>query len=228
MKVTALIPAFNEEQYLPVTLAALRSRPEMNHIIVVDDGSTDGTARVAREAGADQVVTLERNSGKGAALTRGATLIDPDTDIVVFLDADLGSSATEFVKLIAPIASDDTDMAIGLLPADPVLAATGRVGGGSGLVVRMARQGLIRRTGVEFAQPLCGQRAMKLAVLKAIGGKFASGFGVEVALTLAVLECRFRVSEVQTMFRHRVTGNGWPDLLHRGRQFVDVANVFLR
>jgi glycosyltransferase involved in cell wall biosynthesis len=228
MKLTALIPAFNEELWLPVTLAALRSRPELDHIIVIDDGSTDGTVRVARDSGADQVVSLGKNRGKGAALTEGARLIDSETSVIVLLDADLGSSATEFVKLIAPIYRDESDMTIGLLPPDPDLAAAGRIGGGSGFVVRMARQGLLRRTGVEFAQPLSGQRAMKLSVLRGIGSKFASGFGVEVALTLAAVESRFRVTEVETMFRHRVTGNRLPDLLHRGRQFLDVANVFIR
>lgn len=228
MKITALIPAYNEERRLPATLAALRSRHELDHIIVINDGSVDGTARIAQEAGADEVVSLSKNSGKGAALTEGAALIKPDTGIVVLLDADLGSSATEFVKLIAPLARGDADMAVGLLPPDPALAASGVSGGGSGFVVRMARQGLLRRTGKEFSQPLSGQRALTYPVLKAIGGKFARGFGVEVALTIAVLERRFRVVEVETMFRHRVTGNKWPDLVHRGRQFADVAQVLLR
>jgi glycosyltransferase involved in cell wall biosynthesis len=228
MKITALIPAFNEELRLPATLAALRSRPEMNRIIVVDDGSTDGTAEAARAAGADEVVSLGQNRGKGAALTEGARRLDAETDIVVLLDADLGPSATEFVKLIAPIIRDEADMTIGLLPPDPALVSAGRTGGGSGLVVRFARHGLLRRTGMKFLQPLSGQRAMKRNVLSAIGGKFASGFGVEVALTIEALKSRFRVIEVETMFRHRVTGNRWPDLIHRGRQFADVAHILLR
>ncbi|MDR3708254.1 MAG: glycosyltransferase family 2 protein [Capsulimonadaceae bacterium] len=228
MKVTALIPAYNEEKWLPLTLAALRSRPEMSRVIVIDDGSTDGTVHVAREAGADEVVTLAGNRGKGAALTEGARLIGGETDIVLLLDADLGSSATEFVKLLGPVADDEADMTIGMLPPDPALLAAGRTGGGSGVVVRLARGGLYRRTGIEFAQPLSGQRAMKREVLAKIGGQFASGFGVEVALTLSVVSAGFRIKEVETAFRHRVTGNGWADLLHRGRQFADVVHVLLR
>ena len=57
-------------------------------------------------------------------------------------------------------------MTIGLLPPDPAFAATGRRGG-MGLVVRLARWGIARRTGRTFAQPLSGQRAVRRAVLDA-------------------------------------------------------------
>jgi hypothetical protein len=97
-----------------------------------------------------------------------------------------------------------------------------------GFVTRLARRGLYQRTGIEFAQPLSGQRAMKREVLDAIGGKFAPGFGVEIALTLDVSKNRFRIQEVETVFRHRVTGNDWHDILHRGKQFAHVALVLLR
>jgi glycosyltransferase involved in cell wall biosynthesis len=195
---------------------------------VVDDGSTDSTSQVARDSGADEVVTLERNRGKGAALTAGAKAVRDDTDIVVLLDADLGPSATEYVKLLNAIVADDADMTIGMLPPDPALVAAGEAGGGAGFVVRLAREGLFRRTGMRFAQPLSGQRAMKREILTAIGGQFASGFGVEIALTMAVSDKKYRIKEVETMFRHRVTGNQWTDILHRGRQFVDVAQVLLK
>jgi len=228
MKTTIVIPAYNEEARLPGTLAALRSRRETNQIIVVDDGSTDGTSQAARDGGADVVVIMGKNKGKGAALTEGVKSVKEDADIVVLLDADLGPSATEYIKLLPPILSGECDMTIGMLPPDPLLVALGQSGGGSGVVVSFAREGLLRRTGLHFEQPLCGQRAMKREVLDAIGGRFASGFGVEIALTLAVTSHKFRIKEVDTMFRHRVTGNQWTDILHRGRQFLDVAQVLLR
>jgi glycosyltransferase involved in cell wall biosynthesis len=223
MMVCAIIPAFNEELRLPGTLAALQSRREIGPIIVVDDGSADATSDAARANGAAQVITLPKNRGKGAALSEGCKAVPTDADIILFIDADLGASATESVKLIKPLVDGDADMAIGLLPPDPVMAAAGQYGGGSGFVVRAARGGLLKRTGVEFRQPLSGQRAMTRAVFDAVGGKFRNGFGVEVGLTLAVAAKGFRIVEVETAFRHRVTGNSAADLLHRARQYADVT-----
>ena len=76
-----------------------------------------------------------------------------------------------------------------------------------------------------FRQPLSGQRAVRKSVLDALGGKFAPGFGVEVDLTIRALEAGFRVMEVETEFRHHVTGGDWPSLKHRARQFRDVARI---
>lgn len=228
MKTCAIIPAYNEEARIGGTVAALRSRPEVDVILVVDDGSSDRTADAAREAGADNVVKLARNRGKGAALTAGYQAAPADCDTLLLLDADLGSSATECLKLLSPIRDDEADMTIGRLPPDPALVAAGKKGGGSGLVVRLARWAIKRKTGVDFAQPLSGQRAVRRALLDAIGGRFESGFGVEIALTTAAVAKDFRVVEIPTWFRHRVTGNDWGDLLHRGRQFVDVARAAMR
>ena len=225
-RVCALLPAYNEAARIGATVAALRGRREIARIVVVDDGSSDDTAARAREAGADQVIT-QPNGGKGAALTT-AYRAAPDADIFLLLDGDLGASAAECIKLLPPLWNNQADMAIGLLPPDPAFAASGRRGG-AGLVVRLARWGIHRRTGQTFAQPLSGQRAVRRAVLEAAlpGGTFAGGFGVEVGLTLGVLAAGFRVQEVPTEFRHHVTASDWTGLRHRARQLRDVAQVVL-
>lgn len=228
MKTCALIPAYKEAARIGGTVLALRSRKEIDYILVVDDGSADDTAKIAREAGADTVLRLERNGGKGAALTVGYKAAPGDCGVFLLLDADLGPSATESLKLLAPIRLGKADMTIGMLPPDPALAASGKKGGGSGLVVRLARWGILRKTGKRFVQPLSGQRAIRREVLESIDGKFGAGFGAEIALTVAVLGKGFRVLEVDTSFRHRVTGNDWADFVHRGRQFVDVARAVMR
>lgn len=222
-RVCVLIPAYNEAERIGLTIAALRARPEIGEIVVMDDGSSDGTAEAARSAGAGRVLT-GRNGGKGAALTAAYQAAQGWGDIFLLLDADLGASAGEAVKLLPPLLAGDADMTVGMLPPDPAFAATGR-SGGRGFVVRLARQGIERRTVQVFQQPLSGQRAVRRSVLDALGGRFAPGFGVEVDLTIRALQAGFRVVEVETEFRHHVTGGDWPSLLHRARQFRDVARI---
>ncbi len=225
-RVCALIPAFNEAKRIAVTVAALRLRPEITDIVVMDDGSTDGTAELARAAGATLVLT-GKNGGKGAALSAAYAAARERAEVFLLLDADLGYSAGEAVKLLPPLFLDQADMTIGMLPPDPAFAATGQ-SGGRGFVVRLARWGIERRTQQSMAQPLSGQRAVRRLVLDALGGRLAPGFGVEVDLTVRALQAGFRVREVETEFRHKVTGGDWPSLQHRARQFRDVAQVVLR
>jgi glucosyl-3-phosphoglycerate synthase len=226
--VCALIPAYNEADRIASTVEAVASRRQINYIVVIDDGSTDRTAEVAKAAGADEVVCLTQNKGKGAALTAGYSAAKDKADIFLLLDADLGRTAAEAVKLLSALESLNADMAIGMLPADITLDTEGSSGGGMGLVVRLARWGLHRKTGTHWIQPLSGQRAIRKAVIEAFAGRFANGFGVEVSLTLAAVRSGFKVVEVETSFRHRVTENDWSDLIHRGRQLIDVARVFSR
>ena len=225
-RVCVLIPAYNEAERIGLTIASLKARPEISDIFVIDDGSTDDTVQAARAAGATSSL-VQNNAGKGAALTAGYKAAHDRADIFLLLDADLGASAGEAVKLLPPILAGDADMTVGMLPPDPAFAATGQ-SGGRGFVVRLARQGIERRTRQTFQQPLSGQRAVRKSVLDALGGRFAQGFGVEVDLTIRALQAGFRVMEVETEFRHHVTGGDWPSLLHRARQFRDVARIVFR
>ncbi len=226
LRVCALVPAYNEAERIGLTIASLRARPEIDEVVMIDDGSSDRTADIARASGMARVLTSQ-NGGKGAALTAAYAAARSGADIFLLLDADLGASAGEAVKLLPPILAGDADMTIGLLPPDPAFAATGQ-SGGHGFVVRLARQGIERRTQKVFQQPLSGQRAVRKSVLEALGGRFAPGFGVEVDLTIRALEAGFQVVEVETEFRHHVTGGDWSSLKHRARQFRDVARIVFR
>jgi len=222
LRVCALIPAYNEADRIGRTIQALKSRRQIDRIIVVDDGSSDATSDRARAAGAE--VITKKNGGKGSALTAAYAAARRDADVYLLLDADLGASATESIKLLHPIDSGVASMTIGMLPPDPAFAESGQ-SGGMGFVVNLARKGIERHTGRQFNQPLSGQRAILASVLEQLGGSFAVGFGVEVDLTIRALNAGFEVVEVPTEFRHAVTASDWNGLMHRGRQWLDVSRT---
>lgn len=219
MSVAALIPAFNEAERIAVTVAAATRAPLIDHVLVIDDGSRDDTASVARHAGAE-VLRLGRNAGKGAALAAGVTHLDGSADVVVFLDADLGDTAEQATLLIRPVLAGAADMAIAIFPppARP---------GGFGLVKRLAKTGLRILAGFEAQAPLSGQRALSRAALTA-AGPMAHGFGAEVALTIRVARAGLTVIEVPTTMAHAATGRDLAGFIHRGRQFIDVAMTLAR
>ncbi|MGO8672178.1 MAG: glycosyltransferase [Capsulimonadaceae bacterium] len=229
-QVCALIPAYNEAARIGATVDALKSIGVVDRVVVVDDGSTDETASVAKSAGADTVLS-QPNAGKGAALS-AAYRAAADSEVFLLLDADLGVSAAEAIKLVEPIRAGRADMTIGVLPPDPKFAASGR-SGGAGRVVRLASEGIHRLTGQSLRQPLSGQRCVRGVVLEALrpgqdADLFAAGFGVEVALTVGALRLGYRVEEVDTWFRHNVTASDMAGILHRARQYVDVARALRR
>jgi glycosyltransferase involved in cell wall biosynthesis len=212
--VTAVvIPAKDEARRIAATVAAARTIPGVTTVVVVDDGSTDDTAQVAESAGA-QVIRHARNRGKAAAMTTGAAATTDDT--LLFLDADLGATAAEAAALVAAV-REGADVAIGTLPPTPGA-------GGHGFVVRLARDGIERRTGWAPAQPLSGQRCLTRRAFEAVL-PLAHGFGVETAMTIDLLRRGFTVVEVPTAMGHRVTGSGWRDQVHRARQYAHVARA---
>lgn len=218
---TVLIPAFNEAERIGATLdalAGLASVVPSYALLVIDDGSWDETAAVAQEKAT--VIRLPRNEGKGAALNAGLEAAEA-SEYLLLLDADLGTTAAQAVRLVRPLLEGAADLTIATFPVIP-----GK-GGGMGLVVRLARWGIFRATGQRMAAPLSGQRAMRRSVLRTVGGMEA-GFGVEVGMTLDALAAGFRVLEIPTEMTHRVTGRDWRAMRHRAGQLLAVARVLWR
>lgn len=112
--VTAIIPAYNEKERLERALIALRTSPLISEIIVVDDGSIDGTSAKARELGAD-VITLSKNSGKGKAMNLG--VLKSRNDIILFCDGDMyGFSRHGIESVINPVLKGELDMSVAVRP----------------------------------------------------------------------------------------------------------------
>lgn len=110
--IAVVIPALNEEASLPLVLADI-PRPPAGRIVVADNGSMDGTARVAREGGAEVVAASRR--GYGSACLAGLDHLrrTGPPDIVVFVDADYSDHPDELPRLIAPILAGEADLVIG-------------------------------------------------------------------------------------------------------------------
>jgi len=181
-------------------------------VVVVDDGSTDGTAGVAAAGGA-RVVRLPMGRGKGQAMEAGWRSVE--AEIVLFLDADLEESAARLAPLVETVRAGRADLAIASFRAG---------GGGLGLASGAARWGIRWLTGYEARAPLSGQRAVRRAMLERIA-PLAPGFGVEVAMTVDALRAGFRVVEIPLTLHHRVTGRDLAGFRHRGRQLAAILRV---
>jgi glycosyltransferase involved in cell wall biosynthesis len=117
MKLIIQIPCLNEEETLPVVLAALpREVPGFDGVewLVIDDGSSDGTVEAARAGGVDHVVRLTNNKGLAAAFQAGLdAALKLGADVIVNTDADNQYSAADIPRLVEPVVAGRADMVVG-------------------------------------------------------------------------------------------------------------------
>jgi glycosyltransferase involved in cell wall biosynthesis len=117
MKLIIQIPCFNEEAQLPTTLSRLpRHIDGLDSVewLIIDDGSTDRTIEVARQAGVDHVVRLTNHKGLAAAFQAGLDAgLKLGADVIVNTDADNQYEGADIPKLVAPILSGHADMVVG-------------------------------------------------------------------------------------------------------------------
>lgn len=170
---TCLIPAWNEATRIGAVLAAVSDHPAIARTLVIDDGSTDGTAEVARAAGAE-VLRTPGNMGKTRALVQGLRRLDGGN--VLLLDADLaGLTAAAISALIAPVAQGRAEASVSLR-------------GNAPLVWRMI--------GVDY---ISGERVLPQALLVPHLDRMAAlpRFGFEVFLNELLIEAGTKVEVVR-------------------------------
>jgi glycosyltransferase involved in cell wall biosynthesis len=188
-KIIAVIPAYNEERF--IASVVLKTRKFSQLVIVVDDGSSDFTAELAAEAGAE-VIRHEQNLGKGAALATGfnhARQYSPE--VVVTLDADGQHCPEEIVHLIQPILSGEADIVVGSRYLQPnSLVPRSRVWGHRffNLFTRVA-------AGVTSSDSQSGFRAFSPHALRTITFR-SGGFSVESEMQFIARENDLKLVEV--------------------------------
>jgi glycosyltransferase involved in cell wall biosynthesis len=205
-----IIPAFNEAERIGQNLRAalhyLETASPGSEIIVVNDGSTDATSEVVRNAiratSSVEAHLIEHspNRGKGAAVRQG--LLAAKNPIGLFSDADFSTPIEEAPRLIEPIAAGDLDVAFGSRALDRTLTGNRqpwrREQGGRvfNLIVRLA-------TGLPFWDTQCGFKAFRLDVFRPILEQAnTEGFGFDVELLYLAKNAGLRLREIPVRWNH--------------------------
>ena len=197
--VDVVIPALNEEESLPLVLAAL-PRPPVGRVVVVDNASTDRTAEAARAGGA--LVVREERPGYGSACLAGLAWLrgHQPPSILVFLDADYSDHPEELPDVIAPIVDGQADLVIG----SRVLGRRER-----GALLPQARAGNF--VACTLIRLLYGHRYTDLGPFRAIRWEALErlamrdpDFGWTAEMQVKALRAGLRVVEVPVSYRRRV------------------------
>ncbi len=182
MTVSVIIPAFNEDKTVGSVINAVKSLNYIDEIIVVDDGSSDNTAKTAEEAGA-KVIQHLKNRGKGSAIKTGFK--NSEGDIVVFLDADIENLTSKQVdEIIKPIINGEVDLTKTKFKRE------------GGRVTELTAKPLLNFffPEIRFDQPLSGQFAAKRSFLNNI--KLEDDYGVDVGIVLDADVRGMKIKEV--------------------------------
>jgi len=203
MKVSIVIPCFNEsgtiadviEQTLRVPLGCERE------VVVVDDGSTDGSGDIIKAFAEAKLVAHETNRGKGAAIRTGIEAASGD--ILVIQDADMEYAPAFLPKLINPILEGEADVVLGS-------RFLGQIGGTSwshALANRVLSWLASLLSGQPISDVMTGHKAFGLGLLKEMSLK-SREFEVEVELIMRAAKKGATILEIPISYVHRKTGVG--------------------
>lgn len=194
MKLIIQIPCFNEAEQLPETLAALpRTIEGIDTIeyLVVDDGSSDDSAEVARQAGVHHVVRHRTNRGLAAAFSTAlAAALANGADIIVNTDADNQYDARDIEKLVRPILDGEADVVIG----DRGVARNAHFGVFKRLLQRLGSFVVRSLAGVDISDAVSGFRAMRRTAAQRIN--VTTNFSYTTEMLIQVGRQRMAVTSV--------------------------------
>jgi glycosyltransferase involved in cell wall biosynthesis len=218
--IVAIIPAYNEEDTIGTVV--LRTKPYVDKVIVVDDGSKDKTAETAQLAGAE-VVQHITNGGKGAALKTGFEYAEKlHVDVVVCLDADAQHNPDDIPKIIAPILSGEAEMVIASRYENKDGVKDIPIYRRFGLWVLNKATNFGSECNVMDTQ--CGFRAYSGEVLGKFGFK-KKGFSVESEMLEDAIENNIKIKEVPFVPKYDVLNSSTEKPVKHG---LGVLNSILK
>lgn len=198
--VSVVLPALNEAETVGSIVETVRERfvdgeiPLVDEVVVLDSGSTDATSAVAANAGArvlhrdDVLPHIPGVLGKGEAMWRAVAATD--SDIVVFIDADLRSFDSGYVVgLLGPLLTNESIAMVKATYQRPLIDGSQILGNGGGRVTELVARPLLNLYWPKLAgvmQPLAGEYAARRSLLEHL--RFPCGYGVEFALLVDTAE----------------------------------------
>jgi hypothetical protein len=206
-RLSLVLPAFREADRIAPTLERIRhelgplvgDRREELEMVVVDDGSDDGTAEAAEAAGADRVVRMERNSGKGAAVRAGVRAATGST--IAFTDADLAYGPAQVAELLVLVEAG-YDMVVGSRRHTDTrtLMRAGRLREVGGRLVNLATHALLLG---QYRDTQCGLKAFRADVARDLfNASTLDGFAFDVELFHLAERWRLSLAEVPVEVEH--------------------------
>jgi hypothetical protein len=201
------IPAWNEEQNLPAVLAEVAAELPEADLLVVDDGSTDRTADVAREAGAE-VVGFPENRGLKAGIAAGWSFAaEGGYELAGRVDADGQHPVAELARLVALVREDACDVAVGsrFVSGEGYEAYRYQPDHARRFGTALLRRALEVPLGKRFADPTSGMYAANAKALPLLAEPYESG-APEVEALMRLMRAGLRVDEVAVNMRRRASG----------------------
>lgn len=227
-RILVVVPAWNEQETIGATLSELRRKQPDVDVLVIDDGSGDRTAAVAREAGA-MVCQLPYNLGVGGAMRAGYRYgLRHGYDVVVQLDADGQHDPDYLPVLIAGL--DHTDVVVGARFAG---AGDYRVGVFRGLAMRILAGTLSRLAGTRLTDVTSGFRAVNRRALAVFAAHYPAEYlGDTVESLVIALRTGCTVSQVPVAMRERAGGTAsqtsFRAMVYLGRAVIALSLALVR
>lgn len=200
--ILVVIPAFNEEETIAKVIDDLRAEEFHTDIVVVDDGSRDGTARIAESKGVS-IIRLPCNLGIGGAVQTGYRYaLERGYRLCVQVDADGQHGADSIERLVEPVASGETDIAIGsrYLVDNPYRPSMARKAG-----ITILSKIVSWIVGIRITDPTSGFRAVNGPVISAFCVQYPDDYP-EVESIVLLHRMGFRIQEVGVRMEERAGG----------------------